>query len=151
MVARCLNIVVLVSLFSCGTKEQKEHHGPCEIEFRYSQTNPNNERDLVRYDSYKISDSCESFRGENVRTLEYRLKTKARPSIGTLGLCSLAGRSVNLERFSLADGNVEVVNLAQEDWDGPLDNFDKFFMLYVFPKNTGTNLYPTDVKLVISR
>ena len=142
---------LFLAVSSCGPHGGKENSGPCEIELRYTETRPNNLRDLVRYDSFKSSESCQYYKGENVRTLTYKLKTKSKPSVGTLGHFFMSGRTANLEQFSLAEGGLEIPNLAQDDWTGPLDSFNGIYMIYVFPQNTERALYPTEVKLVISR
>ena len=141
--------LLLVGL-SCGKHESKEDR-PCEIDLRYSATLKNNTRDVVKYDSHAFSQSCESYRGENVRRLHYKLKINAKPSVGELGFISLRGRTANLDAFSLAGGSLEIVNLLQDDWVGPLDEFNGIYFICAFPENTEKVLYPTEVKLIIDR
>jgi hypothetical protein len=114
-------------------------------------TNVSNTQDVVRYDNHDFSPSCESYRGENVRALNYKLKIKAKPSVGELGFFSLRGRTANLNAFSLAEGSLEIPNLLQDDWVGPLDDFNGMYFVCSFPQNTEKALYPIEVKLVITR
>lgn len=148
-----LFIAASLTIFGCGPMKEKANldSDPCEIEFKFSGKSQNNTREIVRYDSFRRSASCDSYIGENVRRLQYKLSVKARPSVGRLGFVVIdQGRSVSLGLYSLGEGNVDTDNLLSDEWVGPLNGVDNYYLMIAFPEGTEKSLYPTEVKLKIT-
>ncbi len=148
------SLLLSFALVGCGGMKEKAtaNSDPCDIEFKFTSKSQNNARDLIRYDSFRHTTSCETYIGENVRTLQYRLFVKAKPSVGRLGFVVIdQGRSAELGLYSLGEGIVETTNIAQDEWVGPLNSVEHYFIVLGFPEGTEKVLYPTEVKLKITR
>ena len=152
--------LVIFFLIGCGSSSEEEESFTvvpkpktkvCEIVLDYDSTLELATLDLPRFKAKGYSDSCKEYLGANIQSLKYNLRVQAPLSVGRFDRISIDDRVVYLQNFFLVTpiAYVDKVDTSEVD-NGPLQMQD-IWMTFSFPKGAEKSLYPSEIRLLISK